>query len=70
MRCPYTCIHADSGLCDTCQADWDYDPDSYAEFGDHPEGLARWRALQEEMTAEAARIAALPSEVDDPSIPF
>lgn len=47
-----TCIHAESGLCPACQAEYDEDPRAYLEFGDHPQGIANWKALQEEMAAE------------------
>lgn len=50
-----TCIHATTGLCETCQADYDYDPVAYHEFGDHPEGIRRWLELQAEMAAHAAK---------------
>lgn len=47
-----TCIHADKGLCPACQAEHDGDPMAYWEFGDHPEGIARWQALRAEIAAE------------------
>lgn len=69
-----TCIHATSagsaGLCDQCYADYQEDPEAFLEFGDHPEGLARWRELQAEMSEYAARQAALPTTAPDPTIPF
>jgi hypothetical protein len=46
-----TCVHAESGLCDACQADYDEDPESWEEFGSHPAGIANWEALQAEMRA-------------------
>lgn len=62
-----TCIHAQAGLCPNCQAQYDYDPDSYWEFGDHQEGIARWQALQEEL---AARTPPASGQWNDPDIPF
>ena len=50
-----TCIHATAGLCPACQAEYDYDPDAYLEYGDHPAGLARWRALQEDIAHDACQ---------------
>ena len=38
-----TCIHSANGLCRTCQAEYDADPDAYIEFGQHPAGEARWK---------------------------
>ena len=64
------CVHREHGLCPDCQAEYDYDPTSWVEFGRHREGEANWLALQEEMAAEAARWASLPAPVDDPTIPF
>lgn len=61
-----TCIHRQSGLCPDCQADFDADPMAWIEFGNHPQGLARWQDLQEEMKQTPP--ATLP--VDDSTIPF
>lgn len=63
------CIHALPGLCPGCQASYEEDPGAWIEFGDHPEGIARWEALQAEM---AAYHAANPqTDVhDDSDIPF
>jgi len=49
-----TCIHSTTGLCPDCQANHDEDPTAWMEYGNHPDGIARWKALQEEMAAEAA----------------
>lgn len=46
------CIHqgaGDHGLCETCEEEFAADPLSYYEYGDHPEGVKRWRELQEEL---------------------
>lgn len=52
---PPSCIHVQRGLCDDCQAEYDEDPSAYYEYGDHPQGIANWQALQAEMDAEASR---------------
>jgi hypothetical protein len=49
-----TCIHQSEGLCPTCQADHDEDPLAWAEFGNHPQGIANWHALQAELEAYRA----------------
>jgi hypothetical protein len=68
---PTPCIHTDGkGLCPACQADYDADPSAWEEFGQHPAGIANWRALEEEIAAEAERIRKLPPVPDDPTIPF
>lgn len=66
-----TCIHAASGLCPECQADYDEDPDAWIEFGPHPEGIARWKA-EEAIQAEWERQNPAPTETQppDPVIPF
>lgn len=63
-----TCIHAAAGLCPACQAEYDYDPGAYLEYGDHPAGLANWRALWEEIAYDACQ----PTHVVQPpsEIPF
>ncbi len=65
-----TCIHmpAGGGLCPACQADYDYDPDSFLEFGNHFAGLARWRKLKEEM--DAAHREPIAPSVPDGDIPY
>jgi hypothetical protein len=66
------CIHTDGkGLCQDCLAEFAADPEAYLEYGEHPAGIERWRAVQEEMAAhaiqaEAARLAG----GSDPEIPF
>lgn len=51
------CIHQikinQSGLCPECQEEYDYDPQSYIEYGDHPEGLKNWNHLLDEMINHA-----------------
>jgi hypothetical protein len=51
---PPACIHHPAfGLCRECQADFDADPAAYAEYGDHPAGIAASKALRAEMLAGA-----------------
>lgn len=65
---PPPCIHGDGRtLCADCQADYEYDPESYIEYGDHPAGLARYREMMEEIAKDAA---AQPYVAPDPNIPF
>lgn len=65
-----TCLHHAAlslpGLCPECQAEYDYDPDSWVEYGHHEAGEARYRALLEEIAEYAAR----PQVPDDPTLPF
>ena len=46
-----TCIHADDGLCEDCHEAFEYDPESYMEYGDHPDGLRRFAELRQELAA-------------------
>lgn len=63
------CIHTTAGLCPVCQADYDTDPQAWAEFGQHPAGIARWEALEREIDEERQRLAdALP--IDWTDVPF
>jgi hypothetical protein len=66
-----SCIHrlelGSTGLCVACQAECDMDPDAFFEFGQHPQGEANWKALQEEMAAE---MASWDDWEPDDSIPF
>lgn len=55
-----TCIHSTAGLCPACQADYDEDPAAWLEFGDHPEGIARWKAEQERIDRNAADQPTMP----------
>ncbi len=49
---PPACVHTTDGtLCPSCRHEWEEDPTAYNEYGDHPEGLKRWRALQADMAA-------------------
>ena len=50
-----TCIHQSSGLCPTCQEDYDTDPGAWYEFGQHPAGIARWEAECGQWAADNAR---------------
>ena len=66
---PPPCIHGDGkSLCESCQEGYDIDPSAYWEYGDHPAGLERWKALQEEIAASAAE--SLRKGQPDPNIPF
>jgi hypothetical protein len=47
-----TCIHSPAGLCESCREDYDADPSAWVEFGNHNEGLRRWRELQAEIAAD------------------
>ncbi len=62
-----TCIHADLGLCEHCQAEYDENPAEYLEYGDHPAGIERWRELTAEIAADRARESTIPP---NPDIPF
>ena len=65
---PPACIHGDGqSLCPSCQADYDYDPSAYVEFGEHPQGIANWRDLQEQIAADAAKH---PYVAPDPNLPY
>lgn len=69
-----TCIHRLSvsadGLCPACQEDYDTDPESWIEFGDHPQGIANWKAEQELIAQWEREQAARPPVECDPEIPF
>jgi hypothetical protein len=58
------------GLCPACAADYDADPTAWLEYGDHPAGIAAWKALQEEMDREATRARTEPVPPPDPTVPF
>lgn len=53
---PDTCIHRTKGLCSSCQRDADEDPESWTEYGNHPDGIRNSRDLLAE--AQAANRAA------------
>lgn len=68
---PPACIHGDGqSLCQSCREQYEYDAESYIEVGDHPEGLARWREIQEGIAADAERARNEPPSEPDPNIPF
>lgn len=53
---PVTCIHfkatpvpGSHNLCSNCLAAYQDDPESYLEFGDHPDGIQNWLDLEAEM---------------------
>lgn len=61
------CIHAESGLCPNCRADYEEDPGAWLEFGRNPQGIANWQALQEEIAADQARMV---QPMDMTDVPF
>lgn len=64
---PTPCKHGDGkSLCDSCQDEYDTDPDAWEEFGYHAAGEKRWLELQAEIANS------VPSRVtkSDPSLPF
>lgn len=67
-----TCIHQPKGLCPACEQEYQIDPDAWIEFGDHPDGIQRWKDLQAEM--EQDRLNAMAGEsgpsTNDPDVPF
>lgn len=63
-----TCIHQPGGLCPACREDFEADPSAWLEFGDHPAGRANWRALLDDIAADAARTP--PAAASDSEIPF
>jgi len=78
-----TCVHVldwptpGGGLCPSCAAAFDADPDAYLEFGDHPAGLENWRREQQLWAGEeaAGRLDHLRRSPEDPGpssdeIPF
>lgn len=66
-----TCIHAPIGLCESCQRDYDEDPSSWHEFGNHAAGIERWKALQAEVLADAAAMTGhAVGFADDSELPF
>lgn len=67
---PLTCLHCPSGLCAECLADYEEDPLTYLEFGAHPEGEENWRALQEEIAADARRREWPAPNCNSDDIPF
>ena len=66
------CIHnGGKGLCRECRADYAEDPEAWMEFGNHREGIERWRKLREEIIS--SRPHGLPfvdSRGDTEEIPF
>lgn len=61
-----TCVHCRAGLCEACLREYLDDPQAFWDYGHHPEGLARWRRLEEELRRDAAP----PPSVPGPEIPF
>jgi hypothetical protein len=59
-----TCIHADRGLCPDCREEYEEDPSGWLEYGQHPAGLARWRALQARVAAASPPGPGPDEEVD------
>src|SRR5262245_30822344 len=44
-----TCVYAVRGLYPECRAEFNEDPEAYIEFGNHPAGIERYRALLNEL---------------------
>lgn len=66
---PPSCIHSDGkGLCAACQLEFATDPESWLEFGDHPDGLERWRRLQVDIGEGCIGGSSVP--LPDQDIPF
>lgn len=67
-----TCIHEDDGLCPTCEAEYEADPLSWLEYGQHPAGLENWQRLQDELAADRPpeHNDDMPEPFDDSEIPF
>jgi hypothetical protein len=67
-----TCIHCEAvgrtGLCVACKAEYDEDPESWIEYGDHPAGIENQKRLKEEL--EAWRPVLAQHVKADPDIPF
>lgn len=67
-----TCIHTATGLCDSCQVEYDADPAAFVEYGCHVEGIRRWQELQDELEAAFGGVGSgreLTAE-EEASIPF
>ena len=68
MSRPLTCIHRSKGLCPECRTEFEADPCAWYEFGNHPQGIANWQALQNEIAqdwaAEQARLDAEPAAME------
>jgi hypothetical protein len=62
------CIHVAHGLCRNCLDEYLEDPQAWEEFGDHPQGIANWRALEDEIAREQVWLTDLPEQDDD--VPF
>jgi hypothetical protein len=61
-----TCIHRETGICERCAAERDADPQSWIEFGRHPEGVRNWNALNDEMKADRCRPRTISADDDIP----
>lgn len=55
MDCIHRLAAGLTGLCPPCQADADYDPQAWAEYGRHPHGEANARELLEEIARDAVQ---------------
>lgn len=63
-----TCIHMPEpgeGLCPDCQADYEDDPQSWHEFGDHPAGIERWKELEADLANRLEADPSIPGVTDD-----
>lgn len=67
---PTPCVHSPDGrtLCPACQEEYDADPTAWEEWGNHPQGLKNWEALQAELADHFA--ANPPKTADDQDIPY
>ncbi len=69
-----TCVHllavSADGLCPQCEEDYDADPEAYHEFGEHPEGVRRWKAFQAELAAMPQHDPIDDSGINNDSLPF
>ena len=53
------CVHETDGrLCGACWQEYLTDDEGYIEFGEHPEGRARWQKLCDEIAADVASLNA------------
>ena len=67
-----TCVHVAGGMCPSCLADCEEDPIAWLEYGNHTEGLDRWRMLREEKAQMYRRQDEVEPEdaANDDDLPF
>lgn len=52
---PPPCVHGDgTDLCEDCREVFNHDPESYLEYGNHPDGLRRFAELLRELDQRPA----------------